>query len=499
MSKIVIDSFRGWQANDKNAWQAGAFWNSKNINYRTNTTYVELSRASYNRFSVPNTAIPSAITFWGTWWTVTTDMVVFTWNGVYTSAWQQSVITDIVNVWEANWEKFFLTGNKIYQYTNPSTNTLLATLARTVNTRPTLEFWGDLLIWDWNQLAKWTVTNTLEEYNGTLDLIGNLDGIVVALTRIGQDIYVWCNNGSNTNLYIWDGAWPNWQQKIIYNDKAVQNVALLGNIHYWWQAKSHWGIREILIGESRNPQVFVKSTYTELPLSSNPTDEKNKMAIATVNDGIIWNSSLLRINAIETLSDIVYFPWVGRIFSFWKFFPWDNYSFNTEYTFTGTFVYAMASGWYTWSGIDVSGFLAYCALNGSNYDVNVINLWQDDATIPAVYASSGDLESMEYIATSFAKWEQDVKYTIPFDLPHSSCSIKVYEKRDRATSYTLVKTIDTTEYGTGYNVAEIKAEGRWRTKQFKFELITSNTAYSPKLYVWFTNETLETWKTSSSR
>lgn len=41
---IQINSFKGGQSNDKNAGQAGGFWNAKNINYRTNSAYVELAR-----------------------------------------------------------------------------------------------------------------------------------------------------------------------------------------------------------------------------------------------------------------------------------------------------------------------------------------------------------------------------------------------------------------------------------------------------------------------
>ena len=88
---------------------------------------------------------------------------------------------------------------------------------------------------------------------------------------------------------------------------------------------------------------------------------------------------------------------------------------------------------------------------------------------------------MEYNATVFAKGEDDVKYTIPFELPSSATSIKVYEKRDRG-SYSLVKTLTYTDF-PGYQVAEIMTQGKWRTKQFKFELLTTDPTVSPKLYV----------------
>lgn len=486
---IIIDSFQWGQANDKNRGQAWAFWNAKDIDYRKNSQYIELSKRSATQFSV--TSIPRAITFWGNQWSIRDDLVVFTSGGIYTYAWQQSVLSGIVNVWEANWEKFILTGDKIYQYTDPSTNTLLATLATTCYTRPTMDWWWDLLIWDGNKLAKWTVTNTLEQYNGTVDLIWNLDGIVVALTHIWPNIYVWCNNGTNTNVYIWDWAWPLWQQKITYHDKAVQNVALLWNLHYWWQSKSHWAIKEVIVWESYSPQVFVKSDYPELTLTANPDNEKNKMALATENDAAVWTGTYFNTNAIETVSDIVFLPWIWRLFTFGRYFPWDKYSFNAEYTFTGTYVYCMASWGYSGSWLDTWWFLAYAVKNGSTHDINLINLGQDNATPSYWYASSWELETMEYIAPNFAKWEDDRKYTIPFELS-SWTSIKVYEKRDR-WSYSLIKTLTYTDF-PWYQVAEISTQGKWRTKQFKFELITTDASVSPKLYVWFTNEALDTWK-----
>ncbi len=64
-------------------------------------------------------------------------------------------------------------------------------------------------------------------------------------------------------------------------NKVVKNVALLGNAHYWWQSTSDGGIKEVLIGESYRPQVYVKSAFPELPLASNANDEKNKMAITS--------------------------------------------------------------------------------------------------------------------------------------------------------------------------------------------------------------------------
>ena len=78
------------------------------------------------------------------------------------------------------------------------------------------------------------------------------------------------------------------------------NVALLGNMHYWWSAKSNTSIREILVGESYAPQAYIKSDYPKNTISSNPEDEKNRMALYVQNS--------YHTNAIETVGDIVYLP-----------------------------------------------------------------------------------------------------------------------------------------------------------------------------------------------
>jgi hypothetical protein len=153
----------------------------------------------------------------------------------------------------------------------------------------------------------------------------------------------------------------------------------------------------------------------------------------------------------------------------------------------------MSSGWKTGWFRDAGWFLTYSALNGSDYDINVINLWQKWETPWVRFANSGYIESMEYLAPSFVEWENSIKITFPFELPDASTSINVYVKYDR-WSYTLIKNITTTEYWVWYKYVEIADTGKWKTKQIKFELITSNTSYSPKLFTQITNIQSEVWK-----
>lgn len=492
MPNIVIESFQWGQANDKNRGQAWAFWNAKNIDYRKNSAYIELNKKVDKLFSV--SAIPLALTLWWNGWTLATDVVAFCNNGIYKSVlwvWTlQTSLSTIYNVATANNKKYVITDNDIYEYTNPTTVTLLVTYsAHSSWYRPAIDFGWDLIIGNGNKVIRYNIDGTLIEWTAwtTQPVIGWLDWVIVAITNIGQWLYIWCDGETSTTMYQWDGVSNSWSTYIRYADKSVRNVALLGNRHYWWQSKTDSSIKEVIIGESYIPQVFMKSDYPNVPLDSNPDDEKNKMAIN------VWWANAYQ-NAIETIGDIVYFPWTWRIFGFGSYYPWDKYSFNTEFTFTGTAVTAMTSWGITgsWS-VDAWWILVFgCANWGSNYDINAVNLWME-ATFSPWYATTGEIESMEYIASNYAKWEDDVKYLIDFELPDSSCSIDIYEKRNRG-SYTLVKSLSYTDY-PWHNLAEIATQGNWRRKQFKFVLNSSDSLYSPKLYTGFTNVTKETWRT----
>jgi hypothetical protein len=90
-------------------------------------------------------------------------------------------------------------------------------------------------------------------------------------------------------------------------------------------------------------------------------------------------------------------------------------------------------------------------------------------------------------------WENNKKLVVPFYLPHSSTSIVCYIKTDW-WSYSPVKTIDTTTYWTGFGVAEIPVSETWRNIEMKFELITSNTSYTPRLYKGATLNFQWAWK-----
>lgn len=492
MNKIEISSFQGWLANDRNQWPKGGFWNSKNIEFRKNSAYIELSKWVTDAFSLPwGSWAPVALAYWKNGGTVTTDIVAFTTDGkIIDSTGVESTVTNgsIVNIIEANGIKYLIGQKHLYSFTNVTTTTLLETFTNTVTTRPAIVFWGDLIIWDWTQVLRYNFDTTLVEFSAwtSTTVIWNLDGTVQALTTVGSSVYVWCNNWVNTNLYLWDGISGDWSQKITYQDMPVRNVAILGNQHYWWSNKWDSSIRKVNIWEGYAIQTVAKSDYPKYPITTQYDDDRNRLAItddATVNT-----------NAIETIADIVYLPWIGSIYWFGKYFPWQNPSIAREYTFTGTYVYCMTSGSTTASGYDVSWVLAFGCLDSSTYKIKLINLGADGLSgLGITYQSSGEIESYEYNAPSFAVGESNKKMLVSWNLPHSSTSIEIYYKIDR-WSYTLAKTIDSTTYWTGYKMTEIPIKEKWSTMQFKFKLITSNSSYTPQLYLWMINESETAWQ-----
>lgn len=497
---IVIKSFTWWLSLDRVTWQAGSFWNSKWVTYRKNSDFVELSKWPTSLYSVPNADwVPTCMAFWKDGWAIKDDHVSFTstWK-VYTTAWAWVSLSEgVYNAVTANNKKFLIGSSKLFTFTSVGSiaqtldaSTTPVAFSKTTEIRPALDFYGDLIIGNGNSVARYNEDNTFMQYSSgtTNPVIGWLDWTIYALTQVGANIYVWCNNWINTNLYIWDGVSELTSQKIPYPDMPVQNVALVWNMHHWWSKKWDYGIRQLMIWESYQPQEYGKSDYPDYTLTSSADNDNNRLAITNRGNGWVWD--------IETMWGIVFLPWIGSIYTFWKYLPWQPYSICREFSLTGTYVTAMTSGSMSAWWRDAWGFLAYSIQNGTNFDVKIINLGQKwEPTVPVLYGSSGNIESMEYQTTVLWKEDAVIKILVPVELKNSACSIKVYLKVD-GWSYVEVKNITSTDYGTGIKVVEITwplVTKKFRKLQLKFELITSNTAYSPKLYNWTTIITKSTW------
>ena len=356
---------------------------------------------------------------------------------------------------------------------------LTANIAR----RPVINFFWNLIIGDWNQIARYNRDGTIILYSSTVwwPVIGGLDGTVYAITAIGSNIYVWCNNGGATNMYIWDGVSERPSQKVTYPDKPVINVALLNNQHYWWTEKGSKSIKSVMVWEGYQVQRYITS---DIPKSETVVtlDDPDRLAL--------YDTASYSTNAIETYGDIVYMPWYGKIYWFGNYFPWQAKAFNKEIIFNGTECTAMLTPTFWGNGAlkDFTPYMMIAYLRSWLYYVGIIDFRDYNGS----YISDGYLETMEYLGWNLWFEKNQKKLLVPFYLPHSSTSIEVYERKNQASSYTLIKTINTTGYWTGFNVAEIADSERWNTIQWKFKLITSDTTYSPRLYVGITDILLDT-------
>ena len=340
---------------------------------------------------------------------------------------------------------------------------------------------ADIIYWAWTSVARINKDGTHMEYSSSLEqsVIGGLAWTVRSITQVGNNIYVWCNWGGSTILYIWDGITSRPSEKIVIADKPVVNCAILNNEHYWWTQKGIKWQKYVFQGAWYQNNPIVKSDVPRDPTAVSSyatgkiqTYEQDRLAIYGENT-----------NAIETFWDIVYLPWYGKIFGFGKYYPTNPIAFDKSYVFNGTECTSMFTSSTAWSLswiADYSHYMLIAYERSGSYYLGRINMrdWEDE------YASQGFVDSIEYMSSSTDVENEWKKYTIRFQLPHSSTSIKVYKNVNQAW-FVLHKTINTTDYGTWFNVAEVADSGTWDTLQWRFELITTNTAYSPRLYIGF--------------
>lgn len=338
---------------------------------------------------------------------------------------------------------------------------------------------SDIIYWAWTSVSRINKDGTHMEYSTSLEqsVIGWLAWTVRAITQVGNNIYVWCNWGWSTILYIWDWITSRPSEKIVIVDKPVINCALLNNEHYWWTQK----------GIKSQKYVFQGAGYQNNPIikSDVPRDPTAISSYATGNIQTYEQDRLALygewINAIETFGDIVYLPWYWKIYGFGKYYPTNPLSLDKSFVFNGTECTAMftsSTATVSWTWYDYSFYMLIGYKRGSSYYIGKIDMrdWNGG------YATQGYIDSLEYMSSSTDVENEGKKYTIRFYLPHSSTSIKVYKNVNQA-GFVLHKTINTTDYSTGFNVAEIWDSWIWDTVQYRFELITSNTSYTPRLYV----------------
>lgn len=340
--------------------------------------------------------------------------------------------------------------------------------------------WGnwDIIYGAGNSVSRINKDGTHMEYSSTLEqsVIWGLQWTVRSITQVGNTVYVWCNDGGNTNIYLWDGITSRPTEKITIPDRPVINCASLNNEHYWWTQK----------GVGSQKYAFHGAGYQNLPIikSDVPRDPTAISSFATGNIqtyeqdrlALYWENT----NAIETFGDIIYLPGYGKLFGFGKYYPNQDVTLDKNIIFNGGECTAMLTTTTPtlWQDYTFYMFIAY--KRSSTYYVGKIDMREWNGG----YTGLGYIDTIEYMSPSSDTEMQGKKYTLRFNLPHSSTSIKVYRNVNRA-GFTLHKTINTTDYSTGINVAEVSDEWSWDTIQWRFELISSNSTYTPELYIGF--------------
>jgi len=162
IGQITLNSFQGWLSYDKRSWQKWSFWNSKNIQYRKDSGYIELSAWTNVNFTLDAIALgisqPAAVTYWGNWWSVVNDLVVISANGkIITPTWWVTFTmtshVGCVNIAEANNKKYILSQSWLHEFVSTTSVTLLVAFWTSETSRPVLNFYWDLIIGDGYQVC----------------------------------------------------------------------------------------------------------------------------------------------------------------------------------------------------------------------------------------------------------------------------------------------------------------------------------------------------------
>lgn len=338
---------------------------------------------------------------------------------------------------------------------------------------------ADIIYGAWTSVSRINKDGTHMEYSTSLEqsVIGWLAWTVRAITQVWDTIYIWCNWGGSTIRYTWDWITSRPNGKIVIADKPVVNCALLNNEHYWWTQKGIKSQKYVFQGAAQQNNLIVKSDVPRDPTAISSYATGNIQTYEQDRLALYWEW----INAIETFGDIVYLPWYGKIYGFGKYYPSNPLAFDKSFVFNGTECTAMftsSTATVSWTWYDYSFYLLIGYKSWSSYYIGKIDMrdWN------GWFATQGYIDSLEYMSSSTDVENEWKKYTIRFYLPHSSTSIKVYKNVNQA-GFVLHKTIDTTAYSTGFNVAEVWDSWIWDTIQYRFELITSNSSYTPRIYV----------------
>lgn len=280
---------------------------------------------------------------------------------------------------------------------------------------------------------------------------------IVAITKIGDVFSVWATDGRNGTQYMWDGVSTEADRIIRWVDLNIQNVANFGNYDYV-VCKDVSGKSYLYKASGYSRQIIRQSGYYDSPANARFTfDAGYTNAIETIGEILLVAS-----NSSENGTNGIY--GYGRKHS--------NYPDAATKPFVGisgtvTGIYATGQGGY------------YCWVSTTSGNTKRIYNWFKP--FGAYYSASAGFVELNPIIGQFgeAQEKEAVKYRIGYRLPDASCSVKVYYRKDAETSYTLHKTISTAS--SSYGSETFPLGDKFHKIQFKIELLSSSTSYSPEV------------------
>lgn len=286
---------------------------------------------------------------------------------------------------------------------------------------------------------------------------------VIWLTNIWNQMYIYTRDSQNTYIYEWDFLSTTYTWRHTHRNLLVRWVINSWNYDYmrcstsispswaWWETQLYKVI-------GYNKQIISYASFT------------NENA-----DKLIYNSSFL--NSIHVKWDILYLPARGNIYTYWTKAPWLPASIVREFSYWGYVPWDASSYEILALSSDLdklyySFIKAWTSKIGSK-SLKEFELWSSSNK----YWSYWYWISNPYIVENTANLQA---IRLKYKLPHSSCSIKVYYKLDD-WDFTLID--NTFTYESSWIKVDFRTQnGEFSKIQFKIELLSSNSTYTPEVY-----------------
>ena len=437
-------SFVWGQTNDRYAWPANSFWNSKNVDIRRNTREVTLSGTIVNNVYATG-GIPMAI--YGDY---STNQLAFCSNGYISSASNATLRAhSSINTWSSNYRNvapygiisgkqalLILASGYVHTIAYDSASlpwTVVEDVRKFVNNdnnKPYCIFNGDLLIGDGHLIQKisFTPPTTYVPVNTPTQNFWDIWAANWAL--IGID---------STESILW--IFELWDQIVFFTQKAQ---------YFWDWFNSAYDRRVprdttiVSVAQFKTSFIVLTNDWTFMTLRETSTGydrvEIQKEEIYGSNKTRRLDQTYSYTNAMAVKNWITYFwGWANwELNSYGYYNPWMNKVLMKHITGTG---------WITCVYKDAAGSLLYYGwYTGTTYYVGYLEN-RMNATSPYT-DKDGLIELTPHLGDSRSTNSEMIKIRIGYKLDSSICYMPIYSRLDEeldkftfyATSYTILPT-----------------------------------------------------------